>query len=147
VSAAGGARHRAREVALQVLYALDVGARGESVSAELAFREVASNFEMPAAAAEFAREIALGVCKHREAIDREIAEVARNWRVERMSAVDRNVLRLAAWELAFTATPVAVILDEAVQLARRFGSERSAAFVNGILDAVAGRHRDAGEER
>jgi len=137
MSAAGGARRRAREVALQVLYAIDVGSRGADASPELAFEHVAASFEMPPAAAAFARELVMGVCKERDSLDRTLGAAARNWRVERMAAVDRNVLRLAAWELERTETPAAVVLDEAVELARRFGGDRSPAFVNGVLDAVA----------
>ena len=75
-----------------------------------------------------------------------VSSHARNWRVDRMAIVDRNVLRLAAFELMHTETPPAVILDEAVELARRFGSDESPPFVNGVLDAVARevRGEDAG---
>jgi len=66
-----------------------------------------------------------------------VAQQARNWRVARMARVDRNILRLATYELIHTDTPSAVVLDEAVELARRYGSDTSPAFVNGILDAVA----------
>jgi N utilization substance protein B len=79
-------------------------------------------------------------------IDAQLARHARNWRLSRMAAVDRNVLRLGAYEILRTDTPVQVALDQAVELARRFGSESSPGFVNGVLDALA---REAGrvEER
>ena len=70
-------------------------------------------------------------------IDATVASCSRNWRVDRMAAVDRNILRLATWELLHTDTPVPVVLDEAIDLARRFADDPSPAFVNGILDAVA----------
>ncbi|MGY8737116.1 MAG: transcription antitermination factor NusB, partial [bacterium] len=70
-------------------------------------------------------------------LDELVGQHSRNWRVSRMAAVDRNVLRLGAFELRDTETPVAIVIDEAVDLARRFGSDTSPAFVNGILDAVA----------
>ncbi len=72
-----------------------------------------------------------------------IGAQAQNWRVSRMAAVDRNILRMASYELAFTDTPTAVVLNEAVDLARQFGSDPSPAFVNGILDAVARAVREA----
>ena len=74
---------------------------------------------------------------HRDALDTRIAEHAKHWRLSRMAAVDRNVLRLAVYELEHGDTPASVILDEAVELARRFGDDPSPAFVNGVLDAVA----------
>ena len=85
----------------------------------------------------FAERLVNGVVGERPRLDRAIAEHARHWRLERMAVVDRNVLRLAAWELLFDPeTPAAVVIDEAVEVARRFGSEPSASFINGILDAV-----------
>ena len=138
--ASGSARRRSREVALQALYALDLlrsRQRDEPVDPELVFDGVASHFEMPAAARAFAREIVTSVAASAEALDGEIAARARNWRLARMACVDRNILRLATWELCHTDTPTAVVLNEAVELARSFGSDESPAFVNGILDAVA----------
>jgi N utilization substance protein B len=102
------------------------------------FEKVAENFEAPPGAREFAWSLVSEVCAHAEELDRQIASRARNWRISRMAAVDRNVLRLGAYELAYTATPPAVVIDEAVELARRYGSDASPAFVNGILDALAG---------
>lgn len=159
-SRAGG-RHRAREVALQVLYAIDLGSepslRPDESEAEdeegtesgaweerdpvgscgRAFDRIVEHFDVPASAADFARELASAVAARRDEIDALIGLHARNWRVSRMAAVDRNVLRLAVHELQRTPTPVAVVIDEAVDLARRFGSDSSPAFVNGVLDAVA----------
>jgi N utilization substance protein B len=79
-----------------------------------------------------------GVVQHLTEIDARIAAVAQNWRLPRMAIVDRNVLRLGAYELLFAAepTPVPVALDEAIELARRFGSADSPAFVNGVLDKL-----------
>ena len=134
-----GSRHRAREVALQVLYALDLDrscAVGDEAASE-AFERVATNFEMPRSARGFAESLVREVALHRDALDARIAEHARNWRLSRMAAVDRNVLRIAVHELVHSDTPPAVVIDEAVELARRFGSESSPAFVNGIADAVA----------
>jgi N utilization substance protein B len=79
----------------------------------------------------------IAVVERTSALDEILGLHARNWRVSRMAAVDRNILRLAVYELRDTQTPVAVVIDEAVDLARRFGADSSPSFVNGILDAVA----------
>jgi N utilization substance protein B len=149
-------RHRAREIALQALYALDLqGRRAASDAARLeeegdleaaakvpvacaeeVFAGMSENFEMPAAVRAFARELVLNVSACRDELDETLSSQSRNWRVSRMAAVDRNILRLATFELTRTDTPAAVILDEAVELARHFGSDPSPAFVNGVLDAV-----------
>lgn len=154
-------RHRAREVALQVLYAVDQaegsGVRRTRVEApaqerhpdapvaaavppgtpDEIFESVAEHFEMAAGVRDFARELALAAHARRSEVDALVSAHARNWRIERMAVVDRNILRLATYELRFTDTPTAVVLDEAVNLARRFGDDPSPAFVNGILDAIA----------
>lgn len=160
-----GGRHRAREVALQVLYAVDVGhyhagfaadpesdaeagfqdedGTGSRVGSEVLVRSsamfdrIAENFDVPASAIDFARELVAAVTSRSQELDALLGIHARNWRVTRMAAVDRNVLRMAVYELRDTETPVAVVIDEAVDLARRFGSDRSSSFVNGVLDAVA----------
>jgi len=127
-------------VALQVLYAADLAAAARSAPAPAAdevFEGVAANFDLQEGARAFAKELVSGVARHREEIDARITACARNWRVERMAAVDRNILRLATFELVYTQTPEAVALNEAVELARDFGGERSPAFVNGVLDAIA----------
>lgn len=128
-------RQASRQVALQVLYALDVGPGDASV--DEVFERVADNFDLPEGARAFAKQLVCGVTEDLEGIDARLARHARNWRVARMAAVDRNVLRIGTYELLHTDTPAAVVLDQAVELARRFGAEGSPAFVNGILDAVA----------
>ena len=134
-------RHRSREAALQALYALDVARLRADPEAtdcpEAAYERVAAHFEMPEGSRAFAKELVISVSQNQISLDAMIAAHARNWRVSRMATVDRNVLRLAAFELVHTETPIGVVLDEAVELARRFGSEKSPAFVNGILDALA----------
>lgn len=133
-------RHRSREVALQALYALDLARlRGDrEASAQEVFDHVASSFEVPEAARAFAKELVCGVEARRVEIDEWIARHARNWRTARMAAVDRNLLRLAGFELlAQKETPPAVILNEAIELARRYGGDGSPSFVNGILDSMA----------
>jgi N utilization substance protein B len=132
-----------------VLYAADLSAPASPAEppqlAEV-FERVAAHFDLYGGAHAFARQLVLGVEAHRAEIDANIAACARNWRIERMAAVDRNVLRLAAWELLHTPTPHSVVIDEAVDLAREFGSDASPAFVNGVLDAIARALRDATRE-
>jgi N utilization substance protein B len=106
-------------------------------AAEEVFESVAENFDLPEGARAFAKQLVCGVMRRRDELDALLADYARNWRVSRMAAVDRNVLRIAAYELLRTDTPTSVILDQAIELARRFGDEPSPAFVNGVLDAVA----------
>jgi transcription antitermination protein NusB len=134
-------RHRSREAALQILYALDLTARSPDAldpeAAERVFTSVAEHFELPEGARAFAKELVNGVCGRREALDLVVAKHAFHWRLERMAAVDRNVLRLGAYEILHTETPPQVAIDEALELARRFGGEHSPSFVNGILDAIA----------
>jgi len=132
-------RHASRQAALQVLYALDVGPAGGSV--DEVFGRVTDHFELPEGARAFAKELVCGVIGRREQIDAAIARHAHRWRVERMAAVDRNAMRLGVYEILHTDTPAAVAIDQAVELARRFGAETSSAFVNGVLDAIA---REAG---
>ena len=85
----------------------------------------------------YARRLVEGATAHLEELDAMIREQAENWRLERMSAVDRNVLRLAVYELLYeTDVPKLVVLDEAIELAKRFGSEQSGRFVNGLLDGL-----------
>jgi len=129
------ARHHSRQVALQVLYAIDL-ARDPVPSAEEAFARVAAHFDLPSDARAFAKALVCGTVDVRSQLDTLLAEHTRNWRLSRMAAVDRNILRLACYELTRTDTPVSVVLDEAIELARRFGSDASPGFVNGVLDAV-----------
>ena len=139
MSAGESPRRRSREAALQILYALDLSERegGERKGVQEAFEDAAANFELPEGARAFAKELVLGVEAHRARIDELVGEHARHWRVDRMAAVDRNVLRLATFELLESEAPTPVVIDEAVELVRRFGDDRSPAFVNGVLDAVA----------
>jgi N utilization substance protein B len=137
-------------VALQVLYALDLARAARSQPApgiDDVFERVSGNFDLQEGARAFAKELVCGVAACRVEVDERIASHSRHWRVERMAAVDRNVLRLAAYELIQTDTPDSVVLNEAIELARDFGSERSPAFVNGVLDAIARALREEGSPR
>jgi N utilization substance protein B len=145
----GAARRRSREAALQALYAADLARalRPDRPSgAKECFEEVARHFDLPEGARAFAVELVSGVAERLAELDAQIAARAQHWRVERMAAVDRNVLRIATYELLTGDTPLEVVIDEAVELARRFGGEGSPAFVNGILDAVARAVRGAAGE-
>ena len=150
----GSSRRRGREVALQVLYALDLSSikmdpeaarvesaapdeNGADAEVEAAFSAVESSFELPTGARSFAHQLVTEVRKELASLDSPIQAHSNNWRIDRMAVVDRNILRLGAYELLNTDTPLPIVLNEAVDLARRFGSDPSPAFVNGILDALA----------
>ena len=131
-----GTRREARELALQALYQLDVTGEGDPGRGLALFW---THFEAPDDVRGFARELVQGVGEHRERIDALVAESAEHWRLPRLSRVDLNLLRLATFELlARPDIPASVTINEAIEIARRFGSEDSAAFVNGVLDHVAG---------
>lgn len=127
-------RRKAREAALKVLYQVDARGR-EALAALTAMTPRGADV---AYAERLARECAAG----RRALDAEIRRAAVNWRVSRIATVERNILRIGVYELLHAPeVPAAVVIDEAVRLARRFGDAQSYAFVNGVLDAVARRVR------
>ena len=131
-----GSRRKARALALQVLYAEDV-APGNVDQAVASYGE---RFELDVDddAREFAQVLARAATRDAAAVDAAITSASRNWRLERMAKVDRNILRLAVGELMnVKATPVKVVINEAVELAKRFGTSESPAFVNGVLDRAA----------
>jgi N utilization substance protein B len=136
-----GERRIARELALQALYKLDM--LGEAAAGDKLglFWEhfVPEGVERGGDAERFARELVSGVETHRARIDEFVAAAAEHWRLPRLSRVDLNVLRLATFELLERPEiPAAVAINEAIEIARRYGSEDSAAFVNGVLDHIAG---------
>lgn len=134
-------RHVSRRAALQVLYAFDLAEHaktGDAPTVRDVFERVVASFDLHEGARDFAWALVEGVDAARSALDDEISRFAQNWRVERMAAVDRNVLRIATFELRQGESPAAVVLDEAIELARDFGADKSPAFVNGVLDAIAG---------
>lgn len=127
---------RARSRALQALYAWDMrGGRDLERVATQVWEDLAVGEEERKGAHALIREIAT----RRAELDRLLAEVTENWRMERLGAIERSVLRLAAAELAAGETPPRVVLQEAIHLAERYGSAQSARFVNGVLDALARR--------
>ena len=136
-----GVRRRGRELALQILYQNDIaGTAVDEIFA--AFEELQ---QAPDAARDFAVLLVRGVMSRRQEIDGHLGGQADHWRLERMAAVDRNILRLALYELLFDReTPPAVVIDEAVEVAKRYGSERSSKFVNGVLDGFL--HRTGAAE-
>lgn len=129
-------RHRARVVALQSLFEWDlVGHDPEAVLEQRVQEE-----RLPAEAAEYARRLIRGVRQHRAEIDQIIREAAPTWPLNQLPVVDRNILRLAIFEILFDNTvPVKVAIDEAVELAKEFGGEASPKFINGVLGTVAAR--------
>jgi transcription antitermination protein NusB len=134
-----GTRRRARECALQILYGIDwTGQRADDAS-ELFWSCFAG--ERPSAYAEIRRacdELVDGVSEHRDRIDRELVDASHNWKLERMSVVDRNILRMGTFELIFREViPRKVVLNEAIEIAKKYGNKESSAFVNGILHFVS----------
>jgi N utilization substance protein B len=127
-----GARRRGRELALQALYQIEVS--GEAAGTRQAFFNQA---EAGDRAKTFAAALVEGVRERQEEIDQLIAGASEHWRFERLSRVDLTVLRIAGYELLTHNAPTSVVLDEAIEIARRFGTEESATFVNGILDHIA----------
>ncbi|MBX5476621.1 MAG: transcription antitermination factor NusB [Clostridia bacterium] len=123
-------RHQARELAMKALYQMDVGQGDPRAVLSYLGQEDAADAET----VQRAGEIVSGVLEHRREIDRAIADRAYEWRLERLAAVDRNILRVAVWELLHSPeTPAAVVIDEAVELAKTYGGADSGRFVNGIL--------------
>ena len=134
-----GMRRLARERALQALYQLDVSG-GISIEEALEWAWAASAPEEPKqeAAHRFATELLEGICEAIEEIDALVGEYSHHWRLERMSKIDRNILRLGVFELKHRPDiPKKVTLNEAVELAKKFGTENSSAFINGLLDRLA----------
>jgi N utilization substance protein B len=132
------ARHRSRQRALQVLFLWDLRkqAIGDAISA---FYETLSSEEddpQRSAPDEFMEALVRGASEKAPDIDKRISEKSEHWRIERMPAVDRNILRLAVYEMNEMKTPAPVVIDEALELARQFSGDESVSFINGVLDAV-----------
>jgi N utilization substance protein B len=130
-------RTRAREVALQALYQEDLNPQNalENLGAFLAARLRDDDLR------EFARQLVLGVKRNQAELDALLAEKAENWSVQRMAATDRNLLRLGAYEIRYGDAPPRVAIDEAIELAKRFGTANSPQFINGILDKLIPRDK------
>jgi transcription antitermination factor NusB len=129
-------RSLARELALQCLCPLDI--QGEEALQDVP--EIIAEGTSDAATRAFARELALGCHQNRPALDRELTDVTEHWDLRRMAVVDRNILRLGAFELLHRPdTPPSVAINEAIDLAKRYSTAESGSFVNGILDKVRAR--------
>jgi N utilization substance protein B len=138
-----GSRRKARECALQMLFAADV--------AEATSEEVVRSYwaelgepELDQTAREFATRLASGTLANLESLDERIRSRAEHWRISRMAVVDRNILRLAVYEFLYEPTPRTVAINEALEIARRFSTYEATQFINGILDAIK---RDLDEEQ
>ncbi len=131
-----GKRRQARERALQALYQMDAVGGGPD-EALLLLLESADERE-DASILHYAEVLVRGVTEHRRAIDDIVQSHSANWRLERMARVDRNVLRMATFELLHRPdVPRKVVINEAIEIAKRFGTEESGAFINGLLDKVS----------
>ncbi len=134
-----GGRRRARTAALQALFEADTSSHAPTEALE----RTIGDQEMPEAAAKFARDLIRGVTEQQDVIDSAIARVAPAWPVEQLSAVDRNILRLAIYEIVGdNGTPVKAVINEAVELAKSFGSDSSAKFINGVLGTIERQRRE-----
>jgi N utilization substance protein B len=143
-----GPRRRAREIALQILHQGDAGGEPEldpGIAIARYFTHLADDDSdgdaaaVPKADRELVERLVRGVAAHRAEIDELLTNLSRNWRVERIAIVERNVIRIALFELRWSdGTPVNVVLNEAIELAKRYGTSEGAAFVNGLLDRAVG---------
>ena len=131
-----GVRRRAREIALQVLDQREFNQAYQDL--DLFW----SNFEVLKGAMDFTERIIRGVEAHREDLDRIIERYASHWKIERMAHVDRNILRIAVYELLYCDDiPPKVAINEAIDIGKKFGSEDSGAFINGVLDRIKAEER------
>lgn len=132
-------RTQARSLALQALYELDLTSHPAGEVLDHLLRD----YDLDNGLEEFARRLVLGVLPLREELDTYIAEHAPEWPVDQISIIDRNLLRIAMWEFAVNGeTPVKVAINEAVELAKRFGSDSAPRFVNGVLGSLADRKQE-----
>lgn len=138
-------RHRVRIAALQVLFEIDATDHPVDLVVE---RRIADE-QLPADGARFLHRIVFGVWEHRSYLDRLIEEAAPNWPVTQMPGVDKAILRIALFELLIDdveQTPVKAVINEAVELAKHFGSDNSSRFVNGVLGTVVSRYRQGEDD-
>lgn len=128
-----GTRRKSREIALQALYQADMTARSAAETLPL----LCANFEVSRKALPYGEELLAGVAANQAAIDETITASAAHWRLDRMSVIDRNIMRIAVYEFRFRDdVPAGVAINEAIELAKRFGADDSPSFINGILDAI-----------
>ncbi|MEN8779478.1 MAG: transcription antitermination factor NusB [Desulfobacterales bacterium] len=128
-----GIRRKARELALQALFCMDM----TSDTSEEMLQRFCAHYDPPAKARPFFLELIRGVIGSEALIDRLIERFSRNWRLSRMSCVDRNIMRIAVYEMLFCSDiPAKVSINEAIDIGKKYGTEESGAFINGILDSV-----------
>jgi transcription antitermination protein NusB len=130
-------KRKIRELAMQILFLWDTQNNSDAGMA----RQVTADATEDVDLREKALEMAASAWEHRATADRWVERVAPQWPPHRQPAVDRNVLRMAVWEMVNTATPPKVVIDEAIELAKHFSTEQSASFVNGVMDAILKEHR------
>lgn len=136
-------RRKSREKALQVLYQADIA----EIGIEKALENVFANESLDIRVKEFAERLALCTWKNRNEIDAYISKYSIGWKMERLANVDRNILRIAVCEMLYEPEiPYKVSIDEAVELAKKYSTEKAAAFVNGILDSVKRELEEGGEK-
>jgi N utilization substance protein B len=136
-----GTRRRSRELALQLLYQYEL-TDGSPEDMQQGFDEWQS---APESVREFADRLLRGPLARLAEIDEELGQQTTNWRLERLAAVDRNIIRLAMYELIYeSGTPHAVVIDEAIEIAKKYGAKDSGRFVNGVLDGFVRRRAKAG---
>jgi N utilization substance protein B len=129
-----GIRRKSRELALQALYQGELAGQTELLD----FAEFCVHFQADKKAIPYARKLLDGVQEKKEEVNQLISRYAENWRLERMSVIDRNILRLAVFELHYQDdVPPSVVINEAVEIAKRYSTDDSGPFINGILDAMA----------
>ena len=132
-------RTRARSLALQVLYEVDIAKHPPGEIFKLRLEDAPLSDDL----AEFARRIIFGILPLTETLDQLIARYAPEWPLDQIAAIDRNILRMALWEFAvYRETPLKVAINEAVELAKLFGSESAPRFINGVLGALAGHQNE-----
>ncbi len=133
-------RRKARELALQCLYQID-----QSGNPEIDIEQMSGHFDVMKKAAPYAQELVAGIIDHLVDLDSVIEKHAKNWRLSRMAVIDRNLLRLAAYELMYKHdTPASVIINEVLEIAKRYSTDEAAPFINGILDPLAKSVRQEG---
>lgn len=137
-------RHRAREIAFQILYRYDLEAHATGLPLPKAYaleqdlKKHFEHFQVQDSLRDFSADLVRGTLANLESLDRTIEECSPKWKISRMPFVDRNLIRMSTYEmLNHTDIPVSVTIDEAIEIAKLFGTEESGAFVNGLLDALA----------
>ena len=138
-----GSRRKARECALQMLFAADVAEMPATDVVRSYWAELGET-DLDQTAREFATRLAAGTLQNLELLDERIRSRAEHWRISRMAVVDRNILRLAVYEFLYEPTPRTVAINEALEIARRFSTYEATQFINGILDAIK---RDLDEQQ